>query len=105
MYPLIKTFKATRLRNAFILNALVAAFTAVFAIEFRAILDEKKSDIYIYINKLLPGSGISRYMKVVIVLLTTFISSFIVYNILHLLFGYGAGMIIDDKFIKGHPVY
>jgi hypothetical protein len=105
MYPLIKTFKATRIRNAFILNAMVAAFTAVLAIGITKQLDQNKSDIYIFMNKLTPGKGIGEYTKILITFTTTFISSFIVYNLLHLLFGFGAAMIIDDKFKANLPKY
>lgn len=105
MYPLIKSFKATRLRNAFILNAMVAAFTAIFAIEIRASLEEEKSYLYKIVNQFTPGQVIGTYTTILIVFLATFISSFIVYNILHLLFGYGASMIIDDKFKSALPKY
>ena len=102
---LIKGFKATRLRNAFILNAMVAAFTAVLAIEITQRLDKKKSDISILMNKIIPGKELGEYTKMLLVFITTLISSFIVYNLLHLLFGYGAGMIIDDKYKHKSPNY
>lgn len=105
MYPLIKSFKATRLRNAFILNAMVAAFTAIFAIEIRASLEQEKSYLYKIVNEFTPGEVIGTYTTILIVFVATFISSFIVYNILHLLFGYGASMIIADKFRVALPKY
>ena len=105
MYPLIEGFRATRISNAFILNAMVAASTAVLAIGITKQLDKKKSYIYIFMNEILPGKKIGEHMKVFIVFLTTFISSIIVYHILHLLFGFGAAMIIDDKFRKSLPKY
>ena len=105
MYPLIEGFRATRIRNAFILNAMVAASTAVLAIGITKQLDKKKSYIYIFMNEILPGKKIGEHMKVFIVFLTTFISSIIVYHILHMLFGFGAAMIIDDKFRKSLPKY
>lgn len=105
MYPLIKSFKETRLRNAFILNAMVAAFTAIFAIELRAIFEEEKSYLYKIVNEFTPGEVIGTWTTILIVFVATFISSFIVYTILHLLFGYGASMIIDDKFKAALPKY
>jgi len=56
-------------------------------------------------NKIIPGKTIGGSMKVVIVFITTFVSSLIVYHILHLLFGFGAAMIIDDKFRTTLPKY
>ena len=102
---LIKGFKSTRLRNAFILSAMVAAFTAVLAIELTSRLEEKKSDIYIFMDKIIPGKALGEYTKILIVFITTLISSFIVYNLLHLLFGFGAAMIIDDKYKHKSPNY
>ena len=58
MFPLIKTFKSTRIRNAFILNAMVAAFTAILAIEVTQRLDTNESAIYIFMNKITPGINI-----------------------------------------------
>ena len=97
-YPLIKGFKATRIRNAFILNALVVAFTASLAIEITRRLDKKKSDIYIFMDQFVPGEGIGEYTKMLIVFITTLISSFMAYNLLHFVFGFGAAMIIDNKY-------
>ena len=105
MFPLIKGFKATRIRNAFILNAMVAAFTAVLAIELTQQIELTKSNFYIFVNEILPGKKIGEHMKVFIVFLTTLISSIIVYHILHMLFGFGAAMIIDDKFRTSLPKY
>lgn len=105
MFPLIKTFKSTRIRNAFILNAMVAAFTSILAIEITQRLDTNESDIYIFMNKITPGKEIGEYAKMLIVFITTLISSFVVYHILHLLVGYGAAMIIDNKYKTVLPKY
>jgi len=105
MFPLIKTFKSTRIRNAFILNAMVAAFTAILAIEVTQRLDTNESAIYIFMNKITPGKEIGEYTKILIVFITSLISSLIVYHILHILVGYGSAMIMDDKFKTSLPKY
>lgn len=105
MYPIINGFKSTSIRNAFILNSMLAAFTAIIAIKLTERVEQNKSDFYIFMNKIIPGKTIGDSMKVVIVFITTFISSLIVYHILHLLFGFGAAMIIDDKFRTTLPKY
>ncbi len=103
--PLIKGFKSTDISKAFILNALAIAMSAVVAIEMRVQLENEKSTLYIELNKLLPGKTISSLVKIIIVFMSAFITSMVVCIILHLLFGYGAAMIIDNKFKHKNPVY
>ena len=68
-------------------------------------LENEKSSLYIELNKLLPGKTISSLVKIMIVFMSAFITSMVVCIILHLLFGYGAAMIIDNKFKHKNPLY
>ena len=102
--PLIKGFKSTDISKAFFLNALAIAFSAVVAIETRVQLEDEKSNFYIAINNMFPGK-VGIILKIIIVMLSAFITALIVNIVLHILFGYGASMIIDDKFINKNPRY
>ena len=103
--PLIKGFKSTDISKAFFLNALGIAFSAVVAIETRMQLEDDKSNFYIVINNMFPGKKVGFILKIIIVMLSAFITALIVNIILHILFGYGASMIIDNKYITKNPPY
>jgi len=84
------------------LNALVTALIAALAIELRLQLDDKKSSIYIFFNKLFYGERLYRYQAFSIEFFITFIVAVQVYLIMYLLFNFGGGMMIEnseEKFI------
>ena len=87
---LINNFKATTYLNAFILNAIVAAIIAAFAIEFRMILDEDKNPISIYLYNII-GKDISEIERFFITTIVTLLAAFICYHIMYLLLGFGGG--------------
>lgn len=103
--PLIKGFKSTDISKAFLLNALAIALAAVVAIETRVQLEDEKSTLYIAVNNMFPEKKLGFILKILVVLLSGFITSLIVHIVLHIFFGYGAAMIIDDKFINKNPRY
>ena len=80
---LIKGFKSTTLVNAFILNALASALIAVTAVEMRQSLNENK--IYV-----------TERQKAQQVFITTFAVAIGVFVILHVVFGFGGGMISNS---------
>ena len=80
--PLIKGFKSTTLINAFVLNALASALIAVTAVEMRQSLDQNK--FYT-----------TERQKAQQVFVTTFALAIIVFVVLHLVFGFGGGMLSD----------
>ena len=86
MFPLIKKFRATTIPKAFLLNAIAAALIAALSIEMRIYLDNK--DIENTNNW-----NLSEKQKAVIVFVTAFIVAIITYSILHLLTGFGYGML------------
>ena len=79
---LIKGFKSTTLVNAFVLNALASALIAVTAVEMRQSLDKNK--LYV-----------TEKQKAQQVFLTTFAVAIGVFSALHIVFGFGGGMISD----------
>jgi len=79
---LIKGFKSTTLVNAFILNALASALIAVTAVEMRQSLNENK--LYV-----------TERQKAQQVFLTTFSVAIGVFIILHVVVGFGGGMLSD----------
>ena len=105
MIPLIEGFRANTIIKAFILASLVTAISAVVAIETRRELDDTKSSLYITVNKWFPGKKLGSIAITFFVFATTFFTSFLVYNLLHVIFAYGSAMIIDKQFTKALPPY
>jgi hypothetical protein len=97
MKPIISNFRSTTYNRAFLLNAFVTAAIAVFAIEMRSQLQNVKGGVYGYFNEILAGKGLSEIQIMGIVFATTFLAAFIVYNLMYIIFHYGAGMIISDQ--------
>ena len=79
---LIKGFKATTLTNAFILNALASALIAVTAVEMREYLNTNK--VYV-----------TETQKARQVFIITFLVAILVFYLLHIIFGFGGGMLSD----------
>lgn len=97
IFPLTENFKSTTFINAFILNALATALIAAIAIELRLQLDNKNSDLYYFFNKTLHGDDLHDYQAFLIELIITFIAAFLVYLLLHVLFDFGGGMLIENS--------
>ena len=79
--PLIRGFHATNIKKAFLLNAIAAALIASVAVIVKDRLDVKTKLVYTD--------------KFAVVLIITFISAIIVYNMLYLVFGFGGGMLTN----------
>ena len=105
MIPLIEGFRASTIIKAFILASLVTAISAIVAIETRREFDDTKSTLYITLNDWFPGKRLGSIAIIFFVFVTTFLTSFLVYNLLHIIFAYGAAMIIDPKYKKSIPPY
>ena len=97
MKPVISSFRATTYGRAFLLNAIVTAAVAVFAIEMRVQLENSKGGVYGYFNKILAGKDLSEIQIMSIVFVTTFIAAFSVYNIMYAIFHYGSGMMVATR--------
>ena len=105
MIPLIEGFRANTILKAFILISLVTSISSVVAIETRSELDDTKSKLYIAINDWFPGKKLGSIVIMFFVFLTTFLTSFAIYMLLHVIFAYGSSMIIDAKYKKSLPPY
>jgi hypothetical protein len=97
MKPVISSFRATTYGRAFLLNAIVTAAVAVFAIEMRVQLENSKGGVYGYFNKILAGKDLSEIQIMSIVFVTTFFAAFSVYNIMYVIFHYGSGMMVATR--------
>jgi len=89
--PLVKNFSSTTILKAFILNAITAALITTISIEVRLYLDRTNNEL---IEKMQERN------KFILTILTTFLTSFIVYNILYITFSYGKGMVANGKNYK-----
>ena len=87
-FPLIKNFSATTYLKAFILNAIAAAVIAALSIEMRSYLDRVG-------RKAKGGWDLSDTAKTIIVIVSGFTVAIVVYVIMHLLVGFGGGMLAN----------
>lgn len=91
--PIIKDVKANTYMNAFILSAVLSAFISVVAVSLKEYLKNKESQIYIFFDNLFPGKGLTDTDILVILFCITFLSAFVAYLLMYILFGYGSSMI------------
>jgi hypothetical protein len=98
--PLIKSFYATTVLKAFILNAIAVALIATFAVEIRRELDDVKSQFYLFINPFFAGSAMTERQKAVVVALASFLGAILVYHIMYVVFGFGGGMLTPGGNVK-----
>ena len=96
IFPLVKNFKSDSFLNAFILNSMTTALIAAFAIELHIQLDHKDGVIYNFFNNIMPGATLYRHQTFMIQFSVTFILALLVYQIMHLVFDFGGGMMIND---------
>ena len=78
--PIIQNFRANTITKAFILNALAIAITAALSIELRRILNRKLTNT-------------NDVTKTFIVFVFAFVIAIFTYTLLHVIFGYGGGML------------
>ena len=97
MFPLIKNFRATGLRNAFILNAVVTAAIVVIAIEIRKAFEDEHTMVYGYFNRLYGTKKLTETQIITIVFPATFISAILVYIVMYVMFDYGGNFLIKGN--------
>ena len=88
--PLIQNFRSTNIWNAFILNSIAAALVIVISITIKDHFDTYT------INKNLEKNSIQRstnFTSISLTILFTFLTSFLAYTIMYLVFGFGGGML------------
>jgi|Cruoilmetagenom7_1024161.scaffolds.fasta_scaffold488524_1 hypothetical protein len=81
--------RATTIAKAFVLNATVLAIIAACSIELRNYLDIRKET-----------KGLTRFQKMGITMMGTFIIGILVYLIARLLLGFGEGLLANPPFSK-----
>ncbi len=81
--------RATTIRKAFFLNAIVLAAVATVSIELRRYLDIRKET-----------KGLSESKKFAITMIGTFIIGVIIYLITRIMFGFGEGLLATPPFTK-----
>jgi len=86
--PLID-MRATTIRKAFFLNAIVLAAVATVSIELRRYLDIRKET-----------KGLSEIKKFTITMIGTFIIGVLIYLITRIIFGFGEGLLATPPFTK-----
>ena len=84
--PLID-LRATTIKRAFFLNALLLAIIAATSIELRKLIEER-----------VETKDLSRTRKVILTIIGSFLMAFITYILIRLIFGYGEGLIGKPPF-------
>jgi hypothetical protein len=90
-FPIFNSFKAESYLKAFLLNALVGGLITALAIEVRLILDDTKSDYYLFWSMIYRIKVLKRSHKLLTTFITTFIIALITYHLFFFLFFYGGG--------------
>ena len=93
--PVIKTFYATTVFKAFVLNAIAVALIATFAVEIRRELNDVKGQFYLFVNPFFAGSTMTERQKATVVALASFLGAILVYHIMYIIFGFGGGMLTN----------
>ena len=89
--PLIHSFKATTIRNAFILNSLASTITIVVAILLKNEYNQYFENHTGGIKKVKQAK--LTFSQIVTLMVITFFTSMITYTLLYFLFGFGGGML------------
>lgn len=100
IFPIFKNLQATSIFKAFVINGIVAAIIATVTIELRFRLNDEKSDYYAFTQRLFNRKKLSNFHKILVVFVSSFLISFIVYHIMLFFFAYGGGMLTTKVFNK-----
>ena len=85
--------KANNFINAYILNAICASLSALAAIRINSYGEKRHSECKEGKHKRMCNFYKNRLFNTIAIILTTFISTLVIYLIMNILFGYGGGMI------------
>ena len=91
--PIIRNFKSTNIWNAFILNSIATTLVIFLAMTVKERLDTYSYDDDDRDNKIERKTNVT---SVIITLLATFLTSMFAYTIMHYMFDYGGGMLINE---------
>jgi hypothetical protein len=95
MIPLIPGFRANTYLKAFLLNSICTAFIATTAVYLKEFLNDNKNFLYIFLINKFSLKELSILQIFWFVFFITFLSAFVVYILMYILFQFGAGMIIS----------
>ena len=98
--PLTKSFRATTLFKAFLINAFVSAIIATIIVEVRYTIESGKGDLYEYIREIFNSGqeyGTNELSKVRSTFLIGFLVTLFLYNALYVLIAYGGGSVAPNK--------
>ena len=98
MFPLTKSWRATTIFKAFILNAIAAAAISAFAIAARDLTETDLIKNYFFSNYGIHN--IRESVKLTFVFFSTFLGAFLVYHLLYIFVAFGGGQLTDKKFSK-----
>ena len=97
----LKHDRATDIFKAFLINALIAAFLSTIVVEVRRDLDDHKTGVFQFVEKIVspfdPNPLRSEVRKMFYTFIAGFIVSLILYNLLYVLIGFGGGMAASRK--------
>jgi len=100
MIPIFKNFQATSFFKAFVINGIVFALITTLTIELRLKLEDEKSNYYILSQRIFNAKKLNMIHKILVVMVTSFLVSFLVYHLMMLFFAYGGGMLAPRIFKK-----
>jgi len=87
--PLINNFRSTSIWKAFILNSLVASIVIVIGITVKDHFDTYTTDD----DSKGKITRKTNFTSISLTVLFTFLTSFLAYTIMYLVFGFGGGML------------
>jgi len=81
---IIKGFRSTDVWNAFVLNGIATSIAVIVAIFLKDFWDKQNNSSHVRITK----------RQIIITFISTFAAVFLAYTALHLIFGFGGGMLV-----------
>ena len=96
--PLIKSFRATTIFKAFLINAFLSALIATIIVEVRYIIEYGKGPIYEHIRRFLNGGNdfATAINKVTSTFVIGFLVTMLIYNTLYIFIEYGGGLVSPE---------
>ena len=83
MKPLIKGFKATNIKTAFLLNSIATGLITSIPVIIKNLIDKYKND----------HSDVIDIGNLFFIFISTFLITLLVFYLLYIFFGYGGGML------------
>ncbi len=96
--PFIKSFRATTIFRAFLINSFISALIATIIVEVRYVIEYGQGPTYENIRKFFNGGNDfdGEINKVTSTFVIGFLVTMILYNILYVLIEYGGGLVTPE---------